>query len=68
MYKHILYIDIFTSTCIIYIYSNLPLEQKKKIMSIQSLKQVRGVRELDSLEAELQGGLSTLGGALDLQI
>lgn len=49
MYKHILYIHIYTSTCIIYIYSNLPLEQKK-IMSIQSLKQVKGVRELDSLK------------------
>lgn len=29
-YKHILYTHICTSTCIIYIYSNLPLEQKKK--------------------------------------
>lgn len=37
-------------------------------MSIQSLKQVKGVRELDSLEAEVQGGLSTLGGALELLI
>lgn len=38
-------------------------------MSTKSLKQVKKVRVLDSLEAEeLQGGLSTRGGALDLLI
>lgn len=58
MYKHMYHLHIFKS----------PFRAKKKIMSIQALKQVKGVRELDSLEAELQGGLSTLGGAVDLQI
>lgn len=58
MYKHMYHLHIFKS----------PFRaKKKKFVSIQSLKQVKGVRELDSLEAELKD-LSTLGGALDLLI
>lgn len=40
MYKHILYIHIYTSTFIIYIYLNLLLLEQK-ITSTKSLKQVK---------------------------
>lgn len=57
MYKHMYHLHIFKSPF-----------RAKKIMNIQSLKRIKGVRELDSLKAALQEGLSTLGGALDLLI
>lgn len=62
-----IYIHICTDTCITYIYSNLlHLEPKKWALNLEGVKKVR---PFDSPEAEeLQGSLSTRGGALDLLI
>lgn len=59
MYKHMYHLHIFKSSF---------KAKKKKKNEYPSSKTSQGVRELDSLEAQLQGGLSTLGGALDLLI